>query len=135
MRQVAALTKRLDEFHAAGADVVLLGVGTPEQAHAFRVLTGWKGALLTDPLRLAYAAADLRRTSLLRLLRPSLLRGVLRARGEGFRQTKTAGDPWQLGGALVIAPGDRVLRSHRNQSPQEELPLDALLAALREHAA
>ena len=131
MRRVAAIAKRLDEIHATGAEVVLVGVGTPEQAGAFRLLTGWKGPLLTDPERRAYAAADLRKLSVWRLLRPSFFRSARTARQEGFRQTKTKGDPWQLGGTLVLAPGGRVLLVWRNANPDDEAPLDDVVAALR----
>lgn len=114
---------------------MLVGVGVPEQAKGFRVLAGWKGTLLVDTDGRAYAAVTLRRTSLLALLRPKMFREALRARKEGFRQGKTQGDPWQLGGTLVVAPGDRVLFSHRNAGPEDDAPLDAVLAALRAGAA
>jgi len=134
MRRVAAIAKRLDEIHAAGAEVALVGVGTPEQARAFRILTGWKGPLVTDPERRAYAAADLRKLSVWSLLSPRLIRNAMKARKEGFRQTKTKGDPWQLGGTLVLSPGDRVLLAWRNASADDEAPLDDVLTALRGRA-
>lgn len=130
-RRVAAAARRAADFEAAGARLVAVGVGTPEQARAFRVLTGWKHGIVADPERKAYAAADLRRMGCLALLRPRLLLAALRARKEGFRQRKVAGDPWQLGGTLVVGPGDRVVFAHRNAGPEDEAPLDAVLAALR----
>jgi hypothetical protein len=54
----------------------------------------------------------------------------LRARRAGFRQTKVEGDPWQLGGTLVVAPGDRVLYAYANRSPQDEAPVEDVLDAL-----
>jgi len=86
---------------------------------------------VVDERREAYAVADLRRMSLLSLLRPKMLREALRARKEGFRQTKTQGDPWQLGGTMVVAPGDRVVYAYRNAGPEDEAPLDDVLAAAR----
>ena len=128
---MAAVLKRRDELLAAGAGLAFVGVGTPEQAHGFRVLTGWKDALVVDADRQAYAAADLRRMGFLALFRPKMIREAMRARKEGFRQAKVQGDPWQLGGTMVLAPGDRVLYAHRSAGPEDEAPLDAVLAAVR----
>jgi peroxiredoxin len=130
-RRVALVTKRAAEFAAAGVDLAIVGVGTPEQARAFRLLTGWKHAIVVDAERRAYAAADLRRMGCFSLLRPALLRAALAARREGFRQTKTQGDAWQLGGTMVVEPGDRVRYSHRNAGPEDEAPLDDVVAAAR----
>lgn len=99
------------------------------------MLAGWQGVVLVDGEGASYAAVALRRTGLLSLLRPRLVREALRARKEGFRQRKTQGDPWQLGGTIVVAPGDRVLYAHRNAGPEDEAPLDDVLAALRAGAA
>lgn len=128
---MALVLRRAADFAAAGVDLAVVGVGTPEQARAFRVLTGWKGAIVVDAERKAYAVADLRRMGLLSLLRPRMIREALRARKEGFRQTKTQGDPWQLGGTMVVGPGDRVFFAYRNQGPEDEAPLDDVLVAAR----
>lgn len=130
-RRVAMVLKRRDEFLAAGADLAVVGVGTPEAARAFRILTGWKDAIVVDEARKAYAAADLRRMGFFSLFRPRMIREAMRARKEGFRQTKVQGDPWQLGGTLVVAPGDRVWFAHRNAGPEDEAPLETVLAAVR----
>jgi hypothetical protein len=112
-------------------DLVLVGGGTPEQARAFRLLTGWPHAVLVDGDGKAAAAAGLRRMTLLSLANPKMLLAVLRARREGFRQGKTQGDPWRLGGTLVVAPGDRVLYEHRNARADDDTPLDDVIAAVR----
>lgn len=97
---------------------------------AFRLLSGWRGPILVDGTGEAYRALALERTSLLRLLRPRLLREALAARREGHRQTAVVGDAWQLGGTLAVAPGDRVLFAWRNAGPEDDAPLDDVLAAL-----
>jgi hypothetical protein len=95
------------------------------------VLSGWSGPIVVDHDGTAYAAASLRRIGILALLRPGMWIAAMRAKKEGFRQSKTQGDPWQLGGTLVVAPGDRVLFAYRNANSDEEAPLDDVLAALR----
>src|SRR5262245_54867648 len=99
----------MDEIRAAGAGVALLGRGTQEQAAGFRVLSGWSGPIAVDPEGKAYTTAAMRRMGALSLLRPRLFLGARRARKAGFRAGKVQGDPWQLGGTLVVAPGDSVL--------------------------
>ena len=64
-----------------------------------------------------------------------MIRNALRARKEGFRQAKVQGDPWQLGGTLVVAPGDRVLYAWRNRNADDDAPVEAVLAAPRKGAA
>jgi hypothetical protein len=127
--------RRLPEFEAAGTRAVLVGVGEPSQAAGFRALSGWPGPMRVDRTGEAYRAVALRRTSLLGLLRPRFVREAVRARREGHRQRGVQGDPWQLGGTLVVAPGDRLLLAHRNAGPEDEAPLDAVLAAAREAGA
>jgi hypothetical protein len=124
------LIARLPEFAARGADVVLVGQGEPADAAAFRALSGWRGPILVDGPGDAWRAVALRRTSLLGLLRPRLLREALAATREGHRQTAVQGDAWRLGGTLVVAPGDRVLFAYRNTGPEDEAPIDEVLAAL-----
>ena len=105
-------------------------MGTPEQARDFRALTNWKGPLLTDAEGRAYAAVHLRKMSLWSVLSFRLIRNVFKARKEGFRQTKTKGDARQLGGTIVVAPGDRILFSWANANVDEEASLGDILAAL-----
>jgi hypothetical protein len=112
-----------------------VGVGTPDQAHAFRAVTRWKGTLLVDAEGRAHAAAALRRLAVWRLLSPGLVQSALEARKEGFRQTKTEGDPWRLGGTLVLRPGDVVAYAWRNANAHDDAPLDEVLAALEGRAA
>jgi hypothetical protein len=115
--------------------VALLGQGRPEHAAAFRARSGWRGPILVDGAGEAHRAAAMRRTGPLRLLRPRLLREALAARREGHRQTAVQGDAWRLGGTLVVAPGDRVPFAYRNAGPEDEAPLDDVLAALSAHRA
>jgi len=106
-------------------------VGQPAQAKSFRTMAGWKGAIVVDAEEQAYAAASMRKLGCLALLRPSLWLASIRSRKEGHKQGKVQGDPWQLGGTLVVAPGDRVVYAYRNESPQDEAPLDAVVEAAR----
>jgi hypothetical protein len=110
---------------------VLVGLGTPAQARGLRATSGWRGPILVDPEARAYAAADLGRLRWWRVASPALVRNALAARREGFSQTKPEGDPWRLGGTLVVRPDGRVALAWRNEAPHDDAPVDDVLAALR----
>jgi hypothetical protein len=124
------LRDRAGDFEAAGARVVLVGLGGGEATATFRREERIPFLLLVDPDRVAYRAARLRSGGITDLLRPSNVSKTLEARRQGFRQGKTGAHPMQLGGSFVLGPGNRdlLLRPARtfgdNASPQE------LLAAL-----
>jgi hypothetical protein len=123
--------RRIDEgLREAGAEPVVIGSGTPEQARHFREETGLRASVLCDPARRSYALARMKR-GLLRSVGPrsalyavgSLLRGHLPGR--------TQGDATQQGGALVVTREGRVVYAHQNEVAGEPLRAEDLLAAAR----
>ncbi len=122
--------KRSPQIEGLGAGLAVVGLGNPRFAKGFREGTGYVGPIFVDADGAAYRAAALRRMRPWGLFDLRMLRNALRARKEGFRQTKTQGDPWQLGGTLVVAPGDRVLYAWRNARADDDAPIDEVLASL-----
>ena len=114
-----------------GAGLAAVGVGNPTFAKGFRASTGYGGPLFVDEKGEAYRAAALRRMKPWQVVSPRMWRNAMRARKAGFRQTKMQGDPWQLGGTLVVAPGNRVLYAWQNTSADEDAPIEEVLAAIR----
>jgi peroxiredoxin len=111
------------------AELVAVGNGTPWHAAAFRDEAGIDFPLLVCPGLEAYRAAGLKRTYTGALHWRTWRRG-LEATRKGFRQSRTRGDAWQLGGTLVVAPGDRILFEHRARDPSDHPDPEAVLAAL-----
>lgn len=110
-QQVAQLRGEVDEIRKRGAELVLVGNGTVEQARAFREQQGLTVPLFTDPSLQSYSRAGLRR-DLASAVDPRIaLRGI-RALAQGFRQASVLGDAFQQGGVFVIARGGRVLFQH-----------------------
>ena len=130
-RRVADLARYSNDVRALGAGIALVGMGTPDMARDARRETGWRGPVYVDGDAKAYAAAGLAKATIAGVFRPRVVMAALRARKEGFRQGKTRGNPWQLGGTLVIAPGDRVLYAWRNRAADDDAPMEEVLAALR----
>ncbi len=120
---------RLGEIQAAGAELVFIGNGTPAQAGNFQSHYAPGIAVYTDPGRKTYEALGMRR-SVAGTLGPSSLAAGLRAWRQGFRQTGTEGDPFQLGGLIAVARGGEVRYVQLFQGAGDRPDLDAALAAL-----
>ncbi len=122
---------RFDEIRAAGATLTIIGNGSAAFAQAFRETLALppEVPLLVDPTLRSYHAAGLRRGRR-ELLSPRLATNALRSWRRGFRQAAVQGDPFQLGGVLVVRPGGVVVFRHVEQVAGDHAPLDALIAAL-----
>lgn len=118
------------EIEAAGAQLVVIGNGKPHQAARFRDAQGIDFQLLVDPEMKAYRAAGLRR-DVGSMLSPRTVTNGLRAFMGGHRQKRLQGDPWQQGGAFVIAAGGELLFSQISQATGDHVDPDDLLETLR----
>jgi hypothetical protein len=128
------LRDRHAELLGLGAEVAVVGLGGTDAARALRQELALPFPLLVDEERTAYRAASLRKGSLLDLLRPSNFRARRRARREGYVQTGIGKDPFQLGGSFVFGPGDVDLLVRPATTFGDALPLEDLVAAVRDPA-
>jgi hypothetical protein len=126
---VVQLHREIDAIHAAGAELYVIGNGTPSFIAGFRDETGWRGPVYTDPTLAAYKVAELKR-GVTNTLDPRALGGTVRAFLRGGRQGRTQGDPWQQGGVVVVAPGGAVTWQHASDRPGDNAPARDILRAL-----
>jgi dehydrogenase/reductase SDR family protein 12 len=129
--QVAQLRDQLPEIRAAGAELAIIGNGSAQFARAFREDLALPDdlALFVDPELRSYRAAGMRRGRS-ELLSPRLATNALRALRGGFRQGAVQGDPFQLGGVLVIRPDGALTFRHVSREAGDHASLAAVLAAL-----
>ena len=127
--QVAQLRDALPDIRKAGAELVLVGNDSAQHARAFRKHHELDFPLLVDPELRAYRTAALRR-GVLDTFGLGTFSSALRALSRGARQGPTQGDPWQLGGAVVIAPGGELRFRHVSRHPGDHASVDAILRAL-----
>ncbi len=127
---VVQLHREIDSIRATGAELYVIGNGSPSFIEGFRDETGWRGPLYTDPSLEVYKAAGLQRGVLKTFNLSAAWRSVGTLR-RGFRQGRTQGDAWQQGGVLVIAPSGDVLWTHASEGPGDNASADEILAALR----
>ena len=125
----------VDEMLKHGARLVVIGNGWPAMAKAFAAHAGLPESvtLLTDPTRQSYLAAGLKR-GVLMTLGPRGWLAFARTWKKGFRQGRTAGDPWQQGGALVVAKGGEVLYRHLSTGPSDQADPRTLVSSLPQAA-
>lgn len=122
---------RLPEIRSRGASLVLIGNGTPDFARAFRedLSLDEDVVLLVDPALRSYRAAGMRR-GYGEVLSPRLAGNAWRALQAGYRQTAVQGDPFQLGGVLVVQAGGRVVYRFVSRVAGDHAPLEEILTAL-----
>jgi peroxiredoxin len=127
--QVAQLRDYVGRIRDAGAELVVVGNGNPQQAAWFQEDTGIETPLYTDPSLKVYDAVEAKR-GLLTSLNPATIVASLRARRAGFKQSKTMGAAFQQGGVFVITPGGempyRYVSKSAGDHPDPTEPLSAL---------
>jgi hypothetical protein len=118
-----------EDIEAAGAELVFVGNGTPEQARYFaeRYVPGF--TVLTDPERRLYDGLGMVRSMSATFGVGSVVVGAT-ALLRGHHQTALAGDAWQQGGLVVLKRGGVIAYAQRNRSAGDRPDLGAALAAL-----
>jgi dehydrogenase/reductase SDR family protein 12 len=119
----------LPEIRRRGAELVIVGNGSPYFAASFREELRLDCPVLVDPELTAYRAAGLRRGRV-EILSPRVPLNAVRALWRGARQQGVHGDPWQLGGMFVIRPGGEVVYRHVSREAGDHPPIEDVLAAL-----
>jgi peroxiredoxin len=127
---VAQLRQEKSRFDKAGAQVVLVGMGTPEQSAAFGKQFDVPFPILSDPRKELYRAFELKRMSALGFLSPSVtLKGVA-AMAQGHGIGLPQGDVRQLPGVFVIDTAGQIVYSHHAADPADHPDADTILKAL-----
>ena len=117
-------------FKAKGVKVILVGLGPPEQAEAFRKEFDLSFPIVCDPDRRLYAAYKLKKMGLLGFVSPSLLVKGVKALGQGHSMGIPTGDIYQLPGVFIIDTTGRIRFSHYSRDPADYPSADTMLSAL-----
>ncbi|HEY1556684.1 MAG TPA: peroxiredoxin-like family protein [Kofleriaceae bacterium] len=124
------LHRRIDDIHAEGGELYVIGNGSPSFIAGFRETTGFTGTVLTDPSLEVFRAAELKR-GLRTFVSLGAAARTVGAFARGYRQGRTQGDNTQQGGVLVIARDGRVLWQHVSASPGDNADPGEIVRALR----
>jgi hypothetical protein len=130
------LDRARDRFEAAGGRLVLIGQLTPRHASHFRRREKVDVTVLADNDRGSYKAAGARMAGVGQLIGPSVLaKGLATSLRTRKLQTRTIGDPAQLGGAMVIRQDGTVAFTHMAKDASDNVSPDELVAAVQGAAA
>jgi alkyl-hydroperoxide reductase/thiol specific antioxidant family protein len=127
---VAQLHHERDSVHGRGAELAVIGNGSRHFAEAFKRDLGLETPLFVDTRRDAYRALGMKRSFFHTLLAPRVFSHGLRAWRKGHRQKRVQGDPWQLGGVLVVLPGGRIAYRYLSGEAGDHPPVEDVLAAV-----
>jgi peroxiredoxin len=105
--QVTELRPSIERIHELGAELVLVGNGSPEAAGALREEFQLSVPVYADPQRRSYRALGLQR-SLFSTIRWRAVRNVIAALRRGVSQRGLQGDAWQQGGCVIVLPDGSV---------------------------
>jgi peroxiredoxin len=122
------------KFEATGARLAVIGQGTPEQAAHFRESHKLEIPLYVDEGRDSYRAAGTKVGTFRELLGPDVVaKGMAASRRDKVVQGRTVGHPAQLGGVMIVKPGDEIAYVHladdASDNPPNSEVLDAATAA------
>jgi hypothetical protein len=126
------LHRAREQFAQAGAKLVLIGQATPRHAAHFRRTRKVELPVLADETRQTYKLIGAKKGTIGQLIGPSVVaKGALTTLRTGQVQGRTIGNPAQLGGALVIAPGGEIVFKHLAKDASDNVPPEQLLEVVR----
>ena len=115
----------------AGAQVVLVGMGTPSESAEFAVKFNVPFPIVADPEKKLYRKFELKQMSTLGFLSPSVaLKGVAAIVG-GHGIGMPQGDVHQLPGVFIIDTAGQIVFSHFSSNPADHPDSKTILAALQ----
>lgn len=120
------------EFEASGARLAVIGQGTPAHAAQFRDSQKLEIPLYVDEGRDTYKEAGTKIATVGELLGPAMIaKGAKASRRDGVVQGRTVGHPAQLGGVMVVRPGNEITYVHLAGDASDNPPNDEVLRAAR----
>ena len=124
------MRRNKNSFAKAGAQVVLVGMGTPSESVEFAAKFNVPFPIVADPEKKLYRKFKLKQMSTLGFFSPSLaLKGIaalVGGHGIGIPQS----DVRQLPGVFIIDTAGQIVFSHFSNDPADRPDSKTILAAL-----
>jgi hypothetical protein len=120
------------KFEATGARLAVIGQGTPAQAAHFRDSQKLDIPLYVDEGRKTYKEAGTKIATVGELLGPAMIaKGAQASRRDHVMQGRTVGHPAQLGGVMVVRPGNEITYLHLSDDAGDNPSNGEVLRAAR----
>lgn len=116
----------------AGADLVLVGLGSVAESAEFAREQELTFPLIADPEGRLYTAFGLRKASIASLLSPALIAKGVSALSRGYGVGRPIGDIRRLPGVFIIDTRGRIVFRHAAADASDHPDADTLLDRLRE---
>lgn len=117
--EVARLRREKETVDRAGFQVLLVSMGTPEEAEGFRRQFNLPFTIICDPEKALYKAYGLKGRSISQIFSPKLFLKGLKAVGQGFLPGLSLGDPFQLPGVVVIDVKGHIRFRYYSRDPSD----------------
>jgi peroxiredoxin len=115
-------------FEEKGFHVVLVGLGTAEQAEKFRAEFSLSFPIICDPQKELYRRYGLGRGGVSSLVSPAVLLRGMRTMSRGYAPGIPRGDVMQMPGVFLINTEGNILYSYYSKDASDHPPVDTLLA-------
>jgi len=115
-------------FEDKGFQIVLVGLGTADQAEAFKKKFSLSFPLICDPEKKLYQAYGLGRGSVASMASPTLLLKGLKTLSRGHTPGVPQGDVMQMPGVFLIDTSGNIRYAHYSKDPSDNPPVGTLLA-------
>ena len=125
------MRRNKQRFDQVGAQLLLVGMGTPQETAAFAEKFDVPFPMAADPKRTLYRAFDLERMNPLGFFSPTVALKGVSAMAQGHLLGLPQGDVRQLPGVFVIDTGGTIAYRHYSQDPSDHPSPDTILDALQ----
>jgi peroxiredoxin len=125
---VAQLRRHADQFQRVGANVVLVGLGSPEETADFKARFDVPFPMIADPQKRLFAAFQLKQAATGSFFSVGMAVKGLSALARGHRMGLPKGDVRQLPGVFIIDTKGYIRFSHYSKDPADHPDPNDLLA-------
>ncbi|HKN93635.1 MAG TPA: AhpC/TSA family protein [Thermoleophilaceae bacterium] len=120
------------KFDAAGVRLAVIGQGTPAHAQHFRETQEVDLPMYVDEARDSYKAAGTKIATGAELIGPRMVaKGASVGRRDGVHQGRIIGHAAQLGGVMVVRPGNEIVYVHLADDAGDNPPNEEVLEAAK----
>lgn len=116
------------QFEENGFQIVLVGLGTPDRAEAFKKQFSPSLPIICDPEKKLYQTYGLRRGSIAKMASPALLLKGLKTLSQGHIPGALRGDIMQMPGVFLIDTYGNIRYAHYSKDPSDNPSIETLLA-------